>query len=131
MIAELSRELFAPDALDSAIQGVVRLPQFKRAAQMLDEFLARFHLLRRDAEPQMQLGRGPPRPALVICSTTASPPRPEKSLAKASVQGNLGLSAVPRQMRRLFGPRGGVVRWGGLAATDADVNSNGGDDFAA
>ena len=54
----------------------------------------------------------------------------QKSLALASVQGNLGISAVARQRRRLLGPRGGAPPQNALAATDVDATSNGGDGFA-
>ena len=61
---------------------------------------------------------------------TAPPPRPGKSLLLASVKGNLGISAISQQMRRLFGPRGGAA-WGDVsAATDVYVESIG-DDYAA
>ena len=54
-----------------------------------------------------------------------------KSLVHARVQGNLEITAVPRQMRRLLGPCGGAVRQDVLAAKDADANPNGENDFAA
>ena len=43
---------------------------------------------------------------------------------------NFGISAVARQLRRVFGPRGGAARQNALAATDVDANSNGESDFA-
>ena len=49
----------------------------------------------------------------------------------ARVLGSLGTKDAPRQMRRLFGPRGGGVRHDALAATDVDKNSNGEASFAA
>ena len=54
----------------------------------------------------------------------ASPSWREKSLALASVQGNVGISVVARQVCRLSGPRGGAVRQGVSAATDADASSD-------
>ena len=58
-------------------------------------------------------------------------PRSETSLVLAGNKGNSGISAVVRQMRHVFGPCGGAPRQDVLAATDVDVKSNGGDDFAA
>ena len=53
-----------------------------------------------------------------------------KSPVLASVQGDLGISAVARQMRRLFGQRGGFARQDVLATTDAGANSNNEGSFA-
>ena len=51
------------------------------------------------------------------------------TLASASIPGNLGVVAVTRQMRRLFGPFGGAVRQNVSAAADIGVNSSD-DDYA-
>ena len=51
----------------------------------------------------------------------APPPRPGKSMLLASVRGNLGISAVARQTRRLFSPRGGVDRQDVWATADEGV----------
>ena len=51
-----------------------------------------------------------------------------------SLQGNVGMAAVARQMRRLFGPAGGAVRQDVLAATGVDEQSKAAsddDDFEA
>ena len=62
-----------------------------------------------------------------VCTQYVALSRSEESLAVASVQGSLGVSAVARKMRRHSGPRGGAARQDALAATDADANSNYGD----
>ena len=63
-----------------------------------------------------------------LYTQSASHPRPEKSLALASVKRNLGISAVARGC--LFVPRGGVARQDVSAATDADTNSKNEHDVA-
>ena len=68
--------------------------------------------------------------ASVFRAQGAAHSRPDESLALASVQGNLGIPAVDRQMRRRFGPCGGVARKEVLAATVVEVNSYD-DDVAA
>ena len=65
------------------------------------------------------------------CLRDASLSRSEKSAVVASVQGNLGVSAAARQIRRLLRPRGGAAREDVSAAGDVDSNSNDQDDFAA
>ena len=60
----------------------------------------------------------------------ASLSRSAKSLIPATVQGNLGIPAVVRQMRPSCGARGGVARQDVSAATDADANPNYEDAFA-
>ena len=57
--------------------------------------------------------------------------RPGGSLVLTSARGNLGISAVAREMRRSFAPRGGVARQGDLAAAGMSVNSNDVDNVAA
>ena len=47
------------------------------------------------------------------------------------MQGNMGIAAGARQMRRLFGSRRGAVRQDVLATTDVGVNSHEEGDFAA
>ena len=112
-------------------QEVPRSSQFGCAIQTTGDYWVRFDLLRRKAESEMRLEGAPPETfASAPCKKNAFLPQSEKSLVLASAQGNLGVPAVARQMRRLFGPRGGAVRQDVLAATDADVSSNG-DDVAA
>ena len=65
----------------------------------------------------------------MLLTRKASPPRSEKPLFIASVQGNLGISAVARQMRRIFDPRDGAYRQDVFVATAADAMSYDADDF--
>ena len=53
-ISELLRDYFAPEALDSVYQEVVRFSQFGRAAQTTDGFLVRLDLPRKKAASKKQ-----------------------------------------------------------------------------
>ena len=66
-----------------------------------------------------------------ICMQNAPLSRWRKSPVLASVQGNLGISAVDQQIRRLFGPFGGAAPQDVSAAADVDAISDEDDDFAA
>ena len=57
--------------------------------------------------------------------------RSGRSLAPASVQGNSGISAVARQMRRPFGPCGGAAQRHTSAAAEVDTISNDDEESAA
>ena len=82
-----------------------RILLFKRTMQTTGEYLVRLDLLRRKAESKMQIGGAYPATfASVLCMQNVPFSRPDKS------QGVLGVSAVARQMRRLFGPRRGAAR---------------------
>ena len=97
---------------------------------MTDGYLVRFDLSRRKAESGMQTGGAPSEVSVsALFSENASLFRSEESLDLASVQGNLGIPTVARQMRRLCGPRGCVARKDVLAATDANGNSRDEGDF--
>ena len=50
------RDYFAPEAVDPINQEVVRLTQYRRADQPIDEYLPEFVLLRRRAESDMEMG---------------------------------------------------------------------------
>ena len=128
---ELSHDYFAPDAADFAYQEVVRFLHIERAARTTDEHFASNDLWRRKAESEMQVRWASPEVfASAICSQNASLSRSEKSRALASVRWYLGIFPVARQLRRLLGPRVGVVRRDGLPATSVDVKSKDEDDFA-
>ena len=60
----------------------------------------------------------------VLCVHKAPPSRSKKSLAPASARRNLRISVAARELRRLFGPRGGTARQDVVAATDVEVTSN-------
>ena len=74
----------------------------------------------------MRMGGGafPEISASAPCTQNASLAQSGKSLVVASVRGALGIAAVARQMRWLFGPRGGAARQHVLAAAGADAISN-------
>ena len=102
-------------------EGAAKIAKFFRGYA-----LTRFDPLRRESEWQIQMGGAIPEVSLsTTCMRSASPSRPEKSLALASAQGNLGTPDVAQQMRRLFGSRGGAVRRDISAATDLDLDPNG------
>ena len=122
-ISGLLYDYFAPRAVGSVYREVVRNLEFKRAAQKTDGYFARLDLLRREPESKVRVGGVSAEAfASVICAQNASPSRPEKSPALPSVQGNLGISAVARQMCRLSGPREDVARQDVWVATDVDAN---------
>ena len=79
------------------------------------------------------MGGGSPEGfASVLCSRDASRPRSEKSLVLASVKGNVGISAVARQMHPLWGPSGSFDRQDmDAGAMDVDASTNEDGDFAA
>ena len=105
------RNNFAPDAVGSAYHEVVRFSQFKRTAHTMDEYSVRFDSLRFTAESEEHTeGAFLEGSASVIFMQDASHSGSEKSLVLGAVQGNLGISAVARRMRRPFGPCGGAVR---------------------
>ena len=80
----------------------------------------------------MQMGGGSPGDfGSALCMRDASLARSSKSLALAGLQGNLGISAAARQMRRLCGPCGGIARQDVSAAVGVDANSTDGDHFVA
>ena len=117
-IIELLPGYHAPDDAGSVYRKAVCFLQPKPAARTMDGYLALSDLLRRRAESKMQIGEALPE---VFASAprmrNASISRLEKSLALAIAQGNLEISAVARQLRRLSGPCEGAACQGVLAAT--------------
>ena len=144
-ILEISHAYYAARAADSVYQETAWFLQFKRTTQTMDEYLVHFDSLRGKAGyPEsgyatkrvhnMKIGRGGAFPELlasVLRMKNASLPRPEKSLALASVRGNVGLSAVGRLMRRLSVPCEGAARQDVLAAANVDAASEGDENFEA
>ena len=91
------RGYFEPHVFDSVYQRVARFLQLKRTAHSIGDYLARFDLLRRKAEPRMQIGGSSPETSVSILSTrNASPPGGEKLPILASAQRNLGNAADAR-----------------------------------
>ena len=104
-ISELLRDYFAPEALDSVYQEVVRFSQFGRAAQTTDGFLVRLDLPHKKAASKKQGGEGPFRKYSRRCCAFLMPPYPARKNRRSlpGYMGNLGISAVARQMGRLSG----------------------------
>ena len=97
----------------------------------MDEYQVRPDMLRRKAEPKMQMwGVCPEDTGLGVSSAERHPCPVWKSSAPASARGGLGTFEVARQMRRPLGPRGGADRQDVSAATDVAVTSNDDDDAA-
>ena len=124
-------DYFAPYAIDSIYQGVERSLQFKGTAQTTGGYLGRFDPLRREAGSRTQMAGSSPEAFVSILRMQNAPlPRPDKSLASASAQGDSGVTPAARRTRGQFGPIGGAVRQDALAATEWSVNSSD-DGFAA
>ena len=103
-ILAILRAYFAPEAVESGNQEVVRSPQLKRTAQTVDVYLAEFDLLLRQAGSKMRKGGDRPESSeSVLCIRNASLSGKGDSLVSASAQGGLGSSDVAKQMGRLFG----------------------------
>ena len=71
-ILKISRERFAPDAIDSIFRDVVKFMYFKRLGQTMDTYLLDFDMLRRKAESRMLIGAGfPDEFVSVLCMQNA------------------------------------------------------------
>ena len=96
---------YAPGALDTVYEDVVKFPNFLKTAETIDQFLAQFDLLRKLAERKMGGGRAfPDAFAAALRMGHASSTHNQKALALASTQGRLDLVVASRQMRRPLGP---------------------------
>ena len=96
-ILNISRENFAPGAVDSAYQEVVWYFAIRRTNRTMDVSRAEFDLLRRKAESKMQMGGANPEAfASELRMSHSVVLLPEKSLISASGQGNLGFPAVAK-----------------------------------
>ena len=103
-IMQVLRDYCAPDAIGPINQDVARFLHFKRTALRLGKQLARLDLSPRKAESRTQISGSTPRTFVSIpCMQNASLSQSDKSLVLASAQGNLGMAAAARKMRRLFG----------------------------
>ena len=90
-----SRDYFALDVPDSVPQDAARFLQYRRAAQAMGEYPAKFDLLRRNAESHMQSGGPLPEVFIsILRMQTAAPPRYDKSLVVPSVQESSGVHAA-------------------------------------
>ena len=57
---EILRNYFDPEAVGSKYLEVVRFTQYRRTDQTIDEYIAKFNLLWREAESKMEMGAGFP-----------------------------------------------------------------------
>ena len=121
------RQCPAPDAVDSVCQEVALSSQFKRTDQTTDACLAEFDLLRHKA----WAGPSPKHLRLVRACRTRRSRAPESRRFWQARMAGWGSSAVAKQRRRLFVPRGGAARHGFLAAADIDSSADQETEFEA
>ena len=109
-ITQVLRDYFAQDPGDSIYRGVFRFLRLKWSTQFMDEHLVRLDPLPRKAESEIRAGGAFPE-TLAPMSRIQNGylARRDKSLALANVQGDLRIAAVAHQIRRRFGPCGGVA----------------------
>ena len=90
--SKISRERFAPDAIHSIFQDVVKFMYFKRLGQKMDTFLMEFFSLRQKAESRMLMGAGFSGECVpVVCVQNAGLARNERTMVLASIGTYLGL----------------------------------------
>ena len=98
--------------------------------QRTDVRLVELYSLRRRTESKLRkAGAAPATFVSVLRKENAALSRPEKSLGLARAQGTSGFPVAAKQMRLLFGPRGGAARRGVLVAAAMDVPSDEDTDF--
>ena len=130
-ITLVSRDYFAPGALNLVYRGVVHFLHFKHATQSMGHSSARFDLLRRETESQKEKGGFASDTSVSILRMQNAPlSQAEKSLVPASFQGTAGSASATRQTEQLFGPMGDTFRQNVQAATDMEqkANTSSGDD---
>ena len=59
-ISKISRERFAPDAIDSIFQDMLKFTYFKRTDQKIGTHMTEFDFSRQKAEARMLMGSGLP-----------------------------------------------------------------------
>ena len=127
-ILRISRERFAPDAIDSTFQDVAKCALCKHAYHKSDAFLMEFDMLGQQAEAHMLLGGGfPDEFAPAVCAQNAALSENGKTLALARFRNAEAFPEVSAQMRRLLGPRGYAMRQDVLVAADTDAAPEGED----
>ena len=109
------KDFSAPGAVDSVYEKVASFLRFKRTDQTLDAISWRSICYAKKRGPRCIWVGVSPNHLRRSCGR-------EKSLELARVQGGLGFLEVPKQIRRLFGPRGRAARRGVLVAADADMS---------
>ena len=125
-ILRVLRERFAPDAIDSTFQEMVRFMCSKRTDQYMETYLMRFDMMRQNAAARMLRRSGCPDEFVsILCMQNAALSKNEQALASASLRDTLALPGEPAQMRRLFGPRGHASRQDVPVAADMDTEQKG------
>ena len=104
-LLRILRERFAPYAIDSISQDMVKFTYFKRTDQNMGTYLMEFDMLRRKAEAHVLAGSGFPDEFVSVLRTQyAALTKNEKTSVLASLGNTLALQQVSAQMRRLSGP---------------------------
>ena len=81
-ISQMLRERFAPDAIDSMCQDMVKCMYFKRTVHTMDTYITEGEMLRGKAESRLLIGSGFPDASVsVLCMQNAALPKNEKSMA--------------------------------------------------
>ena len=84
-ILEILRKRFAPDAIDSILQEMVKFTYFTRTDQNMDATLMKFAKLSQKAEAGMLMGSGFPDECVpVLCMQNAALAKNEKTWVLAS-----------------------------------------------
>ena len=118
-ISRIQRERFAPDAIDSIFQDLVKFMNFKRTKRKMDTYIMEFEMLRAKAASRTLMGSGFPDAFVSVSRMQiAALSKNEKTIALASLGNTLACPQASAQMRRLFGPRGYASRQDVLAAQD-------------
>ena len=121
-ISKISRGRFAPDAIYSIFQDMVKFLHFERSLRTMDTYIT---------ESRMVTGPGFPGAFVsVTCMQNAALAENEKTLVLASLGKALAFPQASAQMRRLFGPCGYASRQDVIVAQDMDTASEG-EDFEA
>ena len=103
-ISRISRERFAPGAIDSISQDMEKFLYFTRTEQTMDTYIMEFEMLRGKAESRLLLGSGFLNAFVsVLRMQNAALSKNEKTMALASLGDTLGFPQASAQIRRLSG----------------------------
>ena len=96
----ISRERYAPDAIDSIFQDLALFALLRRTDRTMGAFLMESDMARQKAVARIVLGSGFPDGCVpALCMQNASLPKNEKTLASASVRSTLAFPELPAQTR--------------------------------
>ena len=102
-VSEILKKYFAPEAADSIYLEVVRVLQYRRAAQSIGEYIAEYELLRCREAPKVNLREDLPEPLAPPCACRSRRRRADrKSSAPARILKIPRLSDVASTIRRLL-----------------------------